>query len=755
MQADGAILALVDADLRVSLDNPLLGELLKLPGSLAGRNLIELLPDGDSVRALDLVLNGVVSEAPITTDSNGDQLMVAMARVGDERWLVLRMRKRPPSAAASTTPPLVGRAFERLTFETFVGGRGRSLLFLEGPLGIGKTALLEAYETWCRSLGCIHFRIDASALDPSDAAIFAAIHPDTDALPAVAALFSTARRLASRRWVLLIDNFDAWLRTETIPRDLFAHIPEECRIVVAARRRPPPAWWGDSARSVTLCTLGPLSEAESLRMAGNLDLDPYTHGPAVRAAQGHPLSIVALAQTQGSSEENREAHALDALTQNLRQAPLSLDILKLAALPARITEDLLADLLENEAEAASTYDALGEICLRDPDGVGLRMPQLLRQGLRERLRRRNPVRYAAQHVQLVKYYAKRLEDGSSAYAPSVVDDLVEALAEQPVLRQVLGATDGVITVRRARRGDADSIDRAARSLGDEAGADDIIRRMESGSCTTFFVERAEEIVGVFQVATVSSSPSAGDTLDRRRMAVQALLGRLATDGPIEGLAVLAFVLPDQYLRRWGEICQACARHLLRTFFASRELGAAVIVVDPARPPHTVHGVSRTTIDGVSMLARGLAGVRPGAIIAELLAANEEMLSGMTPASLPPQAPTLEAIRFALGHLDDLEAFSTSELLTLDACRGADPVSELRRLLLDALDSLQLTVNDRKLHQVIHAVYIVRPGKHEQIAAELGLSYGTFRRNLGRGLERVRELLTQRVSRRSSLPIVAE
>jgi hypothetical protein len=136
-------------------------------------------------------------------------------------------------------------------------------------------------------------------------------------------------------------------------------------------------------------------------------------------------------------------------------------------------------------------------------------------------------------------------------------------------------------------------------------------------------------------------------------------------------------------------------------------------------------------------------------------ANEDMLSVMAPASLPPQAPTLEAVRFALGHLDDLEALATSPLLALEACRVSDPVAELRRLLHDALDNLQLTVTDRKLHQVLEAVYVRKQGKHELIAAELGLSYGTFRRNLGRALERVRELLTQRVSRRSSVPVIAE
>jgi hypothetical protein len=136
-------------------------------------------------------------------------------------------------------------------------------------------------------------------------------------------------------------------------------------------------------------------------------------------------------------------------------------------------------------------------------------------------------------------------------------------------------------------------------------------------------------------------------------------------------------------------------------------------------------------------------------------ANEDMLSVMAPASLPPQAPTLEAVRFALGHLDDLEALATSPLLALEACRVSVPVAELRRLLHDALDNLQLTVTDRKLHQVLEAVYVRKQGKHELIAAELGLSYGTFRRNLGRALERVRELLTQRVSRRSSVPVIAE
>jgi DNA-directed RNA polymerase specialized sigma24 family protein len=65
---------------------------------------------------------------------------------------------------------------------------------------------------------------------------------------------------------------------------------------------------------------------------------------------------------------------------------------------------------------------------------------------------------------------------------------------------------------------------------------------------------------------------------------------------------------------------------------------------------------------------------------------------------------------------------------------------LNAVLRDRIAALGGDARDEKERAAIHAVFLERSGKHEKIASDLGLPYGTFRRYLARGLDRLTSAL---------------
>ena len=739
----GVVVAMLDDQLRIALGAPLLGRYLAVSGPVEGHSLVDLLADAEAVQSLRWVLEGVITRANILTLPGGEgQLVAEMALVGGERWVLLRVR--PPVAAGSTIVPrrIGGRGAELAAFEAFLSGRGatdpRSIFFVEGPLGIGKTTLLAAFRARCEAIGCLSFALDANALAPSDSEILAALYPDASpGVPALASLFATATKLAARRWVLLIDNFDAWTRQPNPYGQLFAFLPDTCRIVVAARRRPKRSWWGDAPRAITQCTVGPLSEIDALHMARTLDVDVVARARGLRRAMGHPLSIVSLARTLGS-DADRDADALDRITFETR-GWLTRDMMELGSLPVRITEDLLGELLEDDEAAAKLYDTLTETCMRGSDDVGLTMPEAIRQVLRDTLRRRNPGRFTTLQRRLALYYAKRLEDGGAAYAPTLVDDLVETLAEHPALTQVFGDGNSDIVVRRTEDVDLDEVRAALVALGDRATADELMPSIAVDAGTSYLVSRGQTIVAVVHA-------SSRGTEGRRRTAAQLVLRRVTED---LANASIIHVVAREDQGDWTDVSQALARILFGLTLSSRRVHAIVLLAEGQRRARFLPWGDAVTSEGFHVSIHDTRKLTPRFTVEELLASTPGSLSVLfapTSSSAPPFAlVSTDDLRFALTNLERPELLATSSLASLEICAGDDPTGNLQTLLRQILQTMNDTVTDRRLAEILTAVYVEKIGKHEQIAIDFGIPYGTFRRHMTRGLERARELLTLRMN----------
>ncbi|WP_217242505.1 AAA family ATPase [Streptomyces sp. AC555_RSS877] len=182
--------------------------------------------------------------------------------------------------SAANEQVFVGRETELLLLrEALAGGPDApSVLWVHGPGGIGKSALIRQYAK-------------EAAADRT------VVHIDGRVVPAAPQAFETAAETAVRapRALLLIDTFEycqsleGWLRDEFLPG-----LPADTLVVVAGRHAPDVRWsadpgWADVLKVIALGDLGADEAATFLEKRG---VDPARRDALLAFACGHPLALV-------------------------------------------------------------------------------------------------------------------------------------------------------------------------------------------------------------------------------------------------------------------------------------------------------------------------------------------------------------------------------------------------------------------------------------------------------------------------------
>ncbi len=274
----------------------------------------------------------------------------------------------------------VGRSAELALFQAALSAQSApGVIFVHGPGGIGKSALLTEFAALGQAAGRSPVRIDARHLRLSP-----------DAFPSLA---------GHRRPLLLIDTYellapiDDWVREEYLPS-----LPEDVMVVIAGRHPPGPRGRADPAwrslmQEVVLGNLSPDEGRSYLAVQGMAD------EALLRTSHGHPLTLSMLVDAVRRGLEPVSLEAVPdvvaaLLAQTVEAAPTERHraALEVCAHVPVTTEGLLRSVVEDPANELFTWLRALPFVAEGP--YGLYPHDVIRDALDADLRWRDPQRYA-------------------------------------------------------------------------------------------------------------------------------------------------------------------------------------------------------------------------------------------------------------------------------------------------------------------------------------------------------------------------
>jgi hypothetical protein len=657
----------------------------------------------------------------------------------------------------------VGRQAELALFRESISAPEPSpcVLWLFGPGGVGKSALLDAFAAAAGDEGRAVVALDMRGVDPSPAAFRAELGTALDGL---------------QRPVLLIDTFEAaagledWLRDEFLPG-----LPADVMIVVAGRSPPGPEWrrdagWRDLLRVVSLRNLDREDGRALLAHAG---VDPVLHERCLDVTHGHPLALTLLAdgiERHGDATLDL-AGAPDVLTPLvagfLDGVPDARHRLALAvAAQARFTTASLLRRVAGDDDGDDLFAWLRDLSFVDATPRGLCPHDLAREAIDAELRWRDPEAHADVHTRVREAVLAEIASATARARQAAMADLIHLHRGNPAAPSLWDWDSlGRVYADELGPGDREAVlAMVARHEGEESAA--IIGHWLERQPAAFAVFRAQagERVGFLAQLALHEASAADIAADPGAAAAwthaarhappgasdEVLLARTFMDadayqGPSRSLNVVTLLSTDAWLGRG---------HLSWYYIAVADADAMapmMAYVHFGRAPDADFVVGGRTY---AVFARDWR--REGAV-AWLQRMEDRELATQAPPERPPvvQEPVMaisrgdfaDAVRRGLRDLHRPDALTANPLLRSRLVRegpaDGDPAAALRALLEEAVAAVGEDARDERLARALECTF-VRPAPTQEAAAELlGLPFSTYRGHLTRGTDRVVDRLWQR------------
>jgi hypothetical protein len=648
----------------------------------------------------------------------------------------------------------VGRERELSVFRSWLASGEAAILAVSGPSGIGKTALLAAFEREAGVAGRPTVWVDGSAVLPTEADFLAALG-QRDLEEAICALGAT-------RPLVVFDAFEAlggvtrYVREQLVPR-----LDARVRLVVAGRH-PLDAWhtgerWPVAIRSLALEPLDGAESREYLARRGVTGSELC--GQILASCGGWPLALSLAADLVEQLELRRlsatpEWHlAVKALVEQLLQEasePALRTLIEAGAVVQRFDEETLAAIAGRPPGDA--FAALCRLSIVRPTARGLALHDDVRRLVADDLRWRQPERYRELRLRAIEHLRRlaarapadererlleeRLflwghevarsllyaadEPGELWVEPARPEDRLELIALhrrwQSQVRPALGFSSADVPWDAERHWrwfeqlvshPAARVRIARHRTGDPLGYDVVLPVREA----TLPLVRAHDVISRTVDAygrLVGVAPAEQPDL--------VFLAHLGLAGPLPEATRSALIRDLLSVLARGGVC-LCSLDLEEYRRLAEALGF--------RP---VPG-SETRFRGDAYLgyALDLTRVGPEPWLRALLAQRP----------LPPVGPgELEReLRDVLIHWHDdrrLAASSLAALVPADAPAHADAVRSLVEAAVRRAQALAASDHELAL-SALELAYIRRAGTHEHVADELHVSRATFYRLLHRGL----------------------
>jgi DNA-directed RNA polymerase specialized sigma24 family protein len=630
----------------------------------------------------------------------------------------------------------VGRAAELELFETALETSPPpfAVLFVHGPGGVGKTALLRTLGEAAEQAGLPVTYVDMRSIAPSPPAFLAA-----------------AGRGEERR-VLLLDTYEAgaaidgWLRERYLPE-----LPSDAVVVIAGRDGPAPAWrsdpgWGDLLRTVSLRNLDRDDARAYLRLEG---VPASQHEAALAATHGHPLAlrllVDVLAQGSGPVELGAAPDVVrELLDRFVADAPSARhrEALDICAHARFTTEDLLADALGSDASAL--FDWLRGLSFIEQGPEGAFPHDIVRDALD-----------VDQHRRIRQHVIGRVRETSGAEQQRGIADLIFLHRNNPFAHALWDwASFGAAYAEPARPEDRDSIlamverhegresrtlaeywlDRQPESFVAFRGADaeplGFLARLALHRASEQDIDGDPGTRAMWAYVVRHGPPRPGDEVLCGRF----FMDRDAYQGPSPSFNVMTISATQVWLSHprlaWellGAWSDRAATERMMRYIGYHHAPEATYEVG-GREYHVFANDwrHRPIEDWLDMM-------------------GEQELEAEAPA--PPATPLVAlsqpefaaAARQALRDLHRPDALAANPLQRARMAHGAS----LAELIEQAVGALRADARDAKLARAVERTYL-RPAPTQEAAADvLGLPFSTYRRHLTRGVERVVDWLWHR------------
>ena len=673
----------------------------------------------------------------------------------------------------------VGRDAERQLLDTALATAELpfNLLFIFGPGGVGKTALLAEFRRVCEERGVPLASLDGRDIEPS---------PDTFTkllslalnLPSADSLVDS---LARKRHVIILDTYeliaplDNWFRESFLPS-----LPENTLTVIAGRNPPAEAWRSDSGWQslMRILPLRNLAPDESRAFLAGRDIPDDQHPAVLAFTHGHPLALTLIADEFAQRPDSRRTFQpesapdiIRALVERFVQkvpSPAHRAALEACALVRLTTEPLLAEML-GASDSHELFNWLCSLSFVELGPLGLFPHDLARDALSADLRWRNPDWYAELHKRARNYYVANIQKTSGAAQQRIMFDYVFLHRDSPVVRPFVDwQTSGSLITGSVRDADDEAIrNMVARHEGDESAqiVSHWLRRQPQG--TLVFRDHEREPAGFMAMIALSQIDATDLDADPAARTVKSFLDRNAPLRPGETATLFRFwmgrdsyqaVSPAQSIVFINAVLHYLTTPgLVFTFFPCAEpdfWSPMFAYADLDRLPDADY-----EIDGrrYGVYGHNWRAVPPTQWLS-LLAEREVGRGGESPR--PPQTESIvvlsepefaAAAREALREFTHLSALHTNPLvqsrLVIESAGAtasrAERAAALQNLLQNAVDSLKSSPRETKLYRAVHRTYLQPAETQEQAAELLDLPFSTYRRHLKSGLDRVIEILWQR------------
>ena len=640
----------------------------------------------------------------------------------------------------------VGRAAELELFATALEASPPpfAVLFVHGPGGVGKTALLRTLGEAAERAGVPVTHVDMRSIAPSPPA------------------FTAAAGAREGRQVLLLDTYetagaiDGWLRERFLPG-----LDSDAIVVIAGRDPPAPAWradpgWCDLLRTVSLRNLDPADARAYLRVEG---VPESLHEPALAATHGHPLALRLLvdvhAQRPGPIELGAapdvvrlllERFVADVPSARHRQA------LDICAHARSTTEDLLAAALGGD-DAAALFDWLRSLSFIEEGPEGAFPHDIVRDTLDTDRRWRDHAGYVDQHRRIRNHVVARLRETRGAEQQRGVADLIFLHRNNPFTRAMWDwESFGLAYADPIRPGDHDAI-LAMVERHEGAGAREL---------AAFWLERQPQAFAVFRSGDadpigfmVALALHAADERDVEHdpgaRAMWDYVMRAAPPRPGDEVYAGRFFMDRDAYQSPSPSMNVLTIHATQLWLSHPRLAWDLIgpwtdmaVAEPLMRYIGYHhavdyeaGGRRYSVFANDWRRRPIEDWLD--MMAEHELAEEEPAAAPVPELALSQAEFAAAAHQALRDLHRPDALAANPLQRARMTRRA----ELSELVEQAVVALRADPRDAKLARALDRTYL-RPAPTQEAAAELlGLPFSTYRRHLARGVERVVDWLWHR------------